>query len=131
MTQAIYRGPLPPPAVLEHFERVLPGAASRILATTEEQLRHRRSIESAIVTANTQALGRGQWFGLIVILAGMATGGCLVVSGHGLAGFGSLLAPLTAAAGMFVFTRRREALERERKRQRQLDHWSERSSPQA
>lgn len=116
MTHAFFEGPLPPPAVLEQFERVLPGAASRILAFAEDQFRHRLSIETMIVSANTRALNRGQWFGFSVVMAGMGLGAWLVRTGHELIGFGSTLAPLAAAAALFVVARQREERERERKR---------------
>lgn len=32
-----YQGPIPPPAVLEHLERVVPGAAERVLAMAERE----------------------------------------------------------------------------------------------
>jgi uncharacterized membrane protein len=37
--------PVPPPQTLEHYERVLPGAAERIVRMAEEDLRHRRELE--------------------------------------------------------------------------------------
>ncbi len=116
MTHAFFEGPLPPPALLEHFERVVPGAASRILALTEDELRHRRSIELTIVSANTRALGRGQWFGFLVLMAGMGLGAWMVRAGYERIGFGSILAPLAAAATLFVYAQRRQERERERKR---------------
>lgn len=116
VTHAFFEGPLPPPAILEHFERVVAGAASRILALTEDELRHRRSIELTIVSANTRALGRGQWFGFLVLMAGMGLGAWWVRAGYELIGFGSILAPLAAAATLFVYAQRRQERERERKR---------------
>ena len=92
------------------------GAASRILALTEDELRHRRSIELTIVSANTRALGRGQWFGFLVLMAGMGLGAWWVRAGYEFIGFGSILAPLAAAATLFVYAQRRQERERERKR---------------
>ena len=116
MTHAFFEGPLPPPAILELFERVVPGAASRILAFTDDELRHRRSVELTIVSANTRALGRGQWFGFLGLMAGMGLGAWLVRAGYELIGFGSILAPLVAAATLFVYAQRRQERERELKR---------------
>lgn len=42
-----WNGPLPPPAALEHFERIVPGAAQRILHMAEDEQRHRHSLEAA------------------------------------------------------------------------------------
>lgn len=40
-----FQGPLPPPALLEYYERTLTGAADRIFTSAEEQGRHRRTVE--------------------------------------------------------------------------------------
>ncbi|WP_161936792.1 DUF2335 domain-containing protein [Tepidimonas taiwanensis] len=40
-------GPVPPPAALEGFERIVPGAAARILQMAEDEQRHRHAIEAA------------------------------------------------------------------------------------
>jgi uncharacterized membrane protein len=116
VTHAFFEGPLPPPALLEQFERLVPGAASRILAFTEDEFRHRRALEVTIVSANTRALGRGQWFGFVVMVAGLGLGAWLVRGGDKLIGFASIIAPLTTAAALFVYAQRREERERERKR---------------
>jgi uncharacterized membrane protein len=36
-----WTGPLPPPAALEQFERVIPGGAERILRMAEQEQAHR------------------------------------------------------------------------------------------
>jgi hypothetical protein len=48
----------------------------------------------------------------MVVLAGMSFGTWLSATGHELYGLASILAPLTAAAGLFVFNRRRQERER-------------------
>ena len=42
-----WRGPIPPPSVLEGYESVLPGAAERILANFEAESAHRRRLEAS------------------------------------------------------------------------------------
>lgn len=44
-----FRGPIPPPNILSGYEKLLPGAADRILSMAENQTRHRHSIEKKIV----------------------------------------------------------------------------------
>jgi uncharacterized membrane protein YoaK (UPF0700 family) len=104
--------------VLEALERTLPGAANRILTLSEDQARHRRSVEIRLVTAKIRSYSRGQWLGFFVIIGGMALGAWLSYTGHELLGLGSLLAPLTASAALFVYSRRREERERADKRSR-------------
>jgi len=43
--QTIYQGPLPRPEDFAAYERVLPGAADRILAMAEKQATHRQGME--------------------------------------------------------------------------------------
>lgn len=102
--------------MLEAFERALPGAANRILTLTEAQARHRRSIESRLVMARINAADRGQWLGFVVVAGGMGLGTWLSYTGRELLGWGSLLAPLTASAALFIYARRRRERERASKR---------------
>jgi uncharacterized membrane protein len=44
-TQTIYQGPLPPPESFAAYERVLRGAADRILKMAENQATHRQGME--------------------------------------------------------------------------------------
>ena len=54
-----YSGPLPPPGVLQEFERVLPGAAERIFVMAEKQLEHRMSMEKTVVEGGTKRANLG------------------------------------------------------------------------
>jgi uncharacterized membrane protein len=45
-TQTIYQGPLPRPDDFEAYNRVLPGAADRILRMAEKQAAHRQDLEN-------------------------------------------------------------------------------------
>ena len=44
-----WSGPLPPPAALQRYDEVLPGAAERILAMAETEQQHRMEQEKAFV----------------------------------------------------------------------------------
>lgn len=65
-TQLQWNGPLPPPQALEHFERVIPGGAERILAMAEREQTHRMEIEKIGIGAAIQHEGRGQKLGAFV-----------------------------------------------------------------
>lgn len=56
-------GPMPPPAILEEFERITPGAAERILNLTEKETAHRIEWEHKALDANIGESRRGQWLG--------------------------------------------------------------------
>ena len=50
-----FQGPMPPPALLEHYERIVPGAAERILQIAESEVHHRHAQENAATDANIEA----------------------------------------------------------------------------
>lgn len=54
-THQVFSGPLPPPAVLEGYERALPGSAGKILEMATREQQHRHSVEAAAVNANIEA----------------------------------------------------------------------------
>lgn len=73
--QASFSGPMPPPAVLEGYERVIPGAAERILLMAESDTRHQQEIEFAALMAAEGEVKRGQWFafsiGVLALISSM------------------------------------------------------------
>ena len=110
------RGPLPPSALLEEYERAVPGSAERILTLAEELQHIRHRAEERSITAAIANESRGQWLAFILILAGMGSGAWLTVTGHSVIGLLSNLTPLGAVAGAFLHSRARRDEERLRKR---------------
>lgn len=54
--QAQWAGPLPPPAALENFNRIVPGAAERIIAMAEAEQKHRHALESGAMFTQQEAV---------------------------------------------------------------------------
>lgn len=50
--QQSFHGPIPPPALLEHYDKIIPGAAERILAMAESETAHRHQQETLAIEAN-------------------------------------------------------------------------------
>ena len=76
VARSSWSGPLPPPAEVEQFQRILPNAAERLFAMAEEEQRTR--CEIALIEANKAKsesesyhlrTSRGQFFGALVSLA--------------------------------------------------------------
>ena len=111
-----YQGPLPPPEMLERHKQVLPNGAERVVAMAESQMRHRQSLESAVVNGNVGAQARGQVFAFALGLLAIGGGIGLVAFGKNTQGLVSIIAALTAYAGVFIYGKREQRLERERKR---------------
>src|SRR5436190_2107186 len=64
-----YQAPLPPPGMLEEYERVLPGAADRIFNRMERQSEHRQELEKTKIEADVASEKRGQIFGFLLAAA--------------------------------------------------------------
>ena len=61
-----WSGPLPPPAVLEKFNQVVPGSAARILKMAEKEQQHRVNYEREGLNATTGEAKRGQYLGAAI-----------------------------------------------------------------
>jgi uncharacterized membrane protein len=68
---ASFEGPMPPPAILEGYERLVPGAAERILAMAESDTKHQHAIEFAALRAMESEVKRGQIFAFVIGLAAL------------------------------------------------------------
>lgn len=77
-----FSGPLPPPGMLEHYERILPGAATRIFKMAEDQSAHRRTLEAKVISADITSRTRGQNYGLAIALVGLGSATWMAVTGH-------------------------------------------------
>lgn len=74
VVSAGWSGPLPPPAALEEFNRIVPGGAERIFAQFEAEGKHRRELEQRQSKLAVREIHIGQ------VLAGLFALGCLAVS---------------------------------------------------
>jgi uncharacterized membrane protein len=64
-----FSGPIPPPRVLEGYEKIVPGAAERILAMAESDMRHQQQYDNAILKASKDNIARGQILGFLIGIA--------------------------------------------------------------
>jgi len=92
-SSASFSGPLPPPALLQQYNQVFPGAAERIVAMAEREAAHRQSLETGVVASqiadnkNRFAEARfGQICALLITLGGMLVGAYTALHGHEVAG---------------------------------------------
>lgn len=105
-TQVSFRGPIPPPEILEAYERVLMGSADRILTMAEEQSRHRKRLEEAVVKGGSRNQILGMTLAFMLSLVTIILGGFLIFHDKNLEGFGLVLADLVALVGVFIYGRR-------------------------
>lgn len=67
-----YAGPLPPPAMLEAYERASEGAARLILEQFMEESAHRRALETEELRQATAESRRAQWLAFTLGITGLA-----------------------------------------------------------
>ena len=83
-TTTAWKGPIPPPAVLEHYNSIVPNAAERILTMAEEEARIRREqvqkdhdsenrVKESDVNQYHSDVRRGQYLAALVMLGIVAT----------------------------------------------------------
>ena len=111
--QSQFSGPLPPPAILAQYDKVVPGAAERILAMAEEQSRHRRAIELQVVSSEIADARRGLRYGLVIGVTAIVGGVVISLYGYPVAGtiFGGAF--LVALVGTFIYGSQQRRRERE------------------
>ena len=107
-----HAGPLPPPAQLQQYERVLTGAADRIVTMAEKQQAHRQELEATVVKGGAKRANLGLWLGFIISVVVIGVGATLVMTGHEVAGITLIGVDLVALAGVFVYGRRDQRKER-------------------
>ena len=77
-----HSGPLPDAETLEHYNRIIPNGADRIMGLVEREAEHRQQQESRVVTCHVQGARRGQLIALsLTLLLGLA-GFALGMNGH-------------------------------------------------
>ncbi|MEY8283230.1 DUF2335 domain-containing protein [Lachnospiraceae bacterium 50-23] len=74
MIQGEFSGPIPPPNIIEGYEKVLPGSADRIISMAERQSEHRQKMELKMINAESRD-------GLLgVVFAFMLGLGCIIAA---------------------------------------------------
>jgi len=70
-----FSGPLPPPEVVEHYSKIIPNGADRLLKMVELQSEHRRACEEIGLNASISISKRGQILAFILSLVGFGIAG--------------------------------------------------------
>lgn len=96
---ASYRGPLPPPQMLDDYNAVLPGLAERIVSMAERDQAHSHSM----ARRSSMLRFTGQAAALLIAVAGLVTGGLLIDAGNGIEGLATLLTALAPIVGAFLY----------------------------
>lgn len=103
---ASYSGPLPLPQHLEHYDKVLPGAADRIVSMAEREMAHRHSREKGAVKHGIVLSYLGQVFGFLIAALGLSGGIYCILQGNSWGGVGIGGVSLGSLVGIFVYGRK-------------------------
>lgn len=110
-----FSGPLPPPQILEEYNRIVPGSANRILAMAEKQAAHRRMLESQSLSSGVRNSHLGLISGLLVGLGGIVAATVIAIFGHPQAGVGMGFLTLGSLVSVFVYGSRLRHKEQQEK----------------
>lgn len=69
---ATFLGPIPHPAILEGYEKIVPGAAERILIMAESSMKHQQQYDNALLEASKKQAARGQIPGFLIGLSAIS-----------------------------------------------------------
>lgn len=115
---ATFSGPLPPPQILEDYNRIVPGSANRIIAMAERQADHRRRLEAQVISSDVTNSRIGLIFGLFIGLSGLVVATIIAIYGNPEAGVGMGLVTLASLVGVFVYGSRLRVKQRQEKWER-------------
>jgi len=100
--EASYSGPLPPPAALEKYEKIQPGAADRIISMAEKEQSSRIAAQTEGSKRGFCLLSRGQIFAFITALLAICAGIMAIYKGLQWCGIAFALLP-ALLVGFFLF----------------------------
>ncbi|MDR0955326.1 MAG: DUF2335 domain-containing protein [Rikenellaceae bacterium] len=97
-----FSGPMPSPRMMADYEKVLPGAAERIIAMTEEQQRHRIALEKVVIPKQVKQSGRGQVFAFSICILMLLFAGYCVSAGAEWTAVITIVLALVSVVGLFI-----------------------------
>ena len=110
-----FQGPLPPPAILQAYDRIIPNGAERIFVVFEKQVNHRHHLERVVVEGNTRRADRGFWAALFLASLVIFGGFWLAYLGKSLQGLAAIFLALSALLTAFLTGRAKQSEELRRK----------------
>ena len=115
MSMETFTGPIPPPTVLEAYEKLVPGAADRILKMAESQTAHRQEIEKVVIRAGARDSFLGILVAAVVVAGAFCWSAYALSKGQSAEAVAVVLSTVAVLAGVFVYGKhstKQERLER-------------------
>lgn len=101
-----YRGVIPPPNHLEHYEHILKGSAERILKMAENQAEHRMNQENKLVDDNINYKKRGQNIAFILMIVLLAIVVACIFTGKETTGLFLTISAMVTGITSFIYSRK-------------------------
>lgn len=98
-----YQGPIPPPEMLRGYDRVVRGAANRIIVLFEKQTNHRISVEDRESRTESILAVFGLIFAFIIAMSGLVGSFVLLFMEKRAEGLTVFLSTLGAIVGAFIY----------------------------
>ena len=98
-----YQGPIPPVEEFAGYERILPGAADRILKMAENQAGHRQTLERRALAGDLIKVMMGTVLAYITFAGAMGAAVYLLANDKPLYGLAALVTALGAAFGPKIY----------------------------
>lgn len=111
-TTISFSGPIPPPEMLEAYNKVIPNLAERLIVAFEEQAKHRQLLEKSVVLGGTVRSNRGLVFGFILGLIALLGSMFLIYIGRDISGLTIFVTAVVSLVGIFVYQTRERKNER-------------------
>ena len=108
-------GPLPPPEILEKYNRVIPNAAERILKMAEDQTQHRQALEKKVINHDKVNSRLGIFFAFVIAISFIAASYFAAIKGHSIYGGIMGTGGLTSLVYVFIYGSKARAKERSSK----------------
>lgn len=106
-----WSGPLPAPESLIRYNEAVPGAADRIIAMAESEMKHRHEQEKKALadSSNLAILSTILGFCSVIILSLLV--GFAIYSGNTTLAFGAIIGAIATVAGLFTYGKVRQGRE--------------------
>lgn len=78
--------PIPPPAILQQYNELVPDAAERILSLVEKQSAHRQYLERKVIESDIFNSKLGLFFGFVIGMTSVIAGTYCILEGHNWSG---------------------------------------------
>jgi uncharacterized membrane protein len=100
--QKSHSGPLPDAETLEHYARIIPNGAERVMVMAEKEQEFRHIYSDKVSYRQLNQISRGQIFGFSIAILGIGGGIFLSYEGKETTGLTTIISSMVLLAGAFI-----------------------------